>query len=859
MKSDFRFSNLCGTVYKQGNLVFSPDGNCLYSPVGNRVTCFDLVNSKSFTFNQENRKNVAVMALSPNGILLLTIDEDGHALLVNTNRRIVIASHNFKHKVRDAAFSPDGKWILVTAGQHADVWKTPGFHREFAPFIHYRTYTGHHDDVVKVSWRADSKMFMTCARDMTARLYTLHTVAGYEPITFGGHKDTIVNAWFATGDDAEEFGRVYTVGRDGSLFMWDCLENIEGTTVPSKFGAAGKHYFNVPHAKVISACFHRPSSMVVIGFNTGIFGLWELPSFSSVHSLSIGQFSITSTAINATGEWLAFGAASAGQLVVWEWQSESYVIKQQGHAYDLTSLAYAPQGALATGGDDAKVKLWNDAGLCYVTLDSHTGPVSGLQFAKNGRVLFSGSLDGTVRAWDMTRYRNFKTYTTPNPLQFGCIAVDESGDLVTAGSVDSFEVFVWAVQTGKLLEVLPGHTGPVSCMEFAGNQLVTGSWDRTLRVWNVFDRSLAIEALQLTGEVLALAVRGDNQHVAAATLDGMISIWHLADGKQVGLIDGRRDLKGGRKSSDLVSAENAGGGKCFTSVTYSADGEYLLAGGRSKYVCIYHVASGTLVRRFQVSHNLALEGIKEELNSRRMTEAGSLDMLERNLDDEEADKIGLRGTKKLNLPGAARGDLSERTTHPEIKTSCVRFAPTGRAWAAASTEGLLIYSLDDKILFDPFDLDLDITPATILDTLRDREYATALLMALRLNEASLIQQTLEAVPPGAVDYLCKEFPRKYLDPLLRFLANHLQHSTHLEFLVGWCAALLKYHARFIRDESREAAVIRLLKKTLGQWQADLGKVCDENVWTLKFLLSAKRNTDIDAEEDAMDLDGDDQA
>jgi hypothetical protein len=38
-----QFSNLCGTVYSGGNLIFTPDGNSLLSPVGNRVTVFDLV------------------------------------------------------------------------------------------------------------------------------------------------------------------------------------------------------------------------------------------------------------------------------------------------------------------------------------------------------------------------------------------------------------------------------------------------------------------------------------------------------------------------------------------------------------------------------------------------------------------------------------------------------------------------------------------------------------------------------------------------------------------------------------------------------------------------------------------------
>ena len=54
----------------------------------------------------------------------------------------------------------------------------------------------------------------------------------------------------------------------------------------------------------------------------------------------------------------------------------------------------------------------------------------------------------------MTRYRNFRTFTSPKPAQFSCLAVDPSGDLVAAGSQDSFDIYLWSVQTGKLLEVL---------------------------------------------------------------------------------------------------------------------------------------------------------------------------------------------------------------------------------------------------------------------------------------------------------------------------------------------------------------------------------------------------------------------
>lgn len=68
-------------------------------------------------------------------------------------------------------------------------------------------------------------------------------------------------------------------------------------------------------------------------------------------------------AVNCTGEWLAFGCSSLGQLLVWEWQSETYVLKQQGHFYDMNCLSYSPDGQLiATGGDDAKARGRGEGG-----------------------------------------------------------------------------------------------------------------------------------------------------------------------------------------------------------------------------------------------------------------------------------------------------------------------------------------------------------------------------------------------------------------------------------------------------------------------------------------------------------------
>ena len=66
---------------------------------------------------------------------------------------------------------------------------------------------------------------------------------------------------------------------------------------------------------------------------------------------------LTSLAFSGPGDWVAVGSASLGQLLVWEWRSETSVLKQQGHYYDVATAAFSPDGALlATGADDAKVR-----------------------------------------------------------------------------------------------------------------------------------------------------------------------------------------------------------------------------------------------------------------------------------------------------------------------------------------------------------------------------------------------------------------------------------------------------------------------------------------------------------------------
>lgn len=64
---------------------------------------------------------VRTLCVSPNGTLMLSIDEDGKALLINRARRALLHHFSFKGPVAVARFSPDGKYIAVGVGRLVQV------------------------------------------------------------------------------------------------------------------------------------------------------------------------------------------------------------------------------------------------------------------------------------------------------------------------------------------------------------------------------------------------------------------------------------------------------------------------------------------------------------------------------------------------------------------------------------------------------------------------------------------------------------------------------------------------------------------------------------------------------------------
>jgi periodic tryptophan protein 2 len=112
--------------------------------VGNKINLFNLTTNIAQTLPFQNRSNIARLCLSPNRKILISIDKDGFALIINMVRKVVMAHFNFRAEVTAMAFSPDSKFFFVACGTKAKIFETPDDIKTFSPLTLYKKYGNLH-------------------------------------------------------------------------------------------------------------------------------------------------------------------------------------------------------------------------------------------------------------------------------------------------------------------------------------------------------------------------------------------------------------------------------------------------------------------------------------------------------------------------------------------------------------------------------------------------------------------------------------------------------------------------------------------------------------------------------------------
>ena len=190
--------------------------------------------------------------------------------------------------------------------------------------------------------------------------------------------------------------------------------------------------------------------------------LWDADSGQLVHRWKVptNEWRDTRVAFSPGGELLASGSFD-GRIRLWDVNSKAEYAVLEKHADAIKDVAFSPDGRwLASAGDirDLTVRIWDVEKKSLVEiLKGHAESVYSLAWNRAGTLLASGAIDGTIRIWDTSTWREVGLLK-PGTNVYG-ISFTPDGKLLAAACADNM-IRLWDVKTRQEIAELSGHRDP---------------------------------------------------------------------------------------------------------------------------------------------------------------------------------------------------------------------------------------------------------------------------------------------------------------------------------------------------------------------------------------------------------------
>ncbi|KAJ1678847.1 hypothetical protein EV182_003237 [Spiromyces aspiralis] len=163
----------------------------------------------------------------------------------------------------------------------------------------------------------------------------------------------------------------------------------------------------------------------------------------------------------------------------------------RGHTGPVLDVCWSPGGVqLYSASSDGMVGIWDaESGECVKKLKGHDRIVNSCsakpRFAGHGVVVASGGDDGTIKLWDERQKHAAQEFENRWPVTSVCFSAD--GSIVYSGSIDN-KITAWDVRADKPQYTLVGHSDTVTGIALApttGHYLASASMDNTVRLWDI--------------------------------------------------------------------------------------------------------------------------------------------------------------------------------------------------------------------------------------------------------------------------------------------------------------------------------------------------------------------------------------
>jgi cytochrome c len=293
----------------------------------------------------------------------------------------------------------------------------------------------------------------------------------------------------------------------------------------------------------------------------------------------------------------------------------------------------------------------------------HGGPVRALAEMSQG-LLASAGFDSTIIVWDLARGQAVRVLRQ-HETAVNAVLARPDGCLVSGG--DDGRIKIWCDGTGAP-PPLTGHEGPVSALALSadGKTLASGSWDRTVRLWDVQGgRSLtehpapvssvvytadgAVVSASQDGTVRLTPTLQGRQQARVLKLDAAVNAISVAEGRILfacadGVLrESDRQLQSVREVAKVDGP--------LTAVTISPDGKTVAIGGLRTPAVMVDLATG-LIKPTPLGYGLPFSAMLFSADGRELF-TGGIDRTVRRFDT-------MTGAAKIpSIPTAPQPEIAE--------------------------------------------------------------------------------------------------------------------------------------------------------------------------------------------------------
>jgi serine/threonine protein kinase/Tol biopolymer transport system component len=152
---------------------------------------------------------------------------------------------------------------------------------------------------------------------------------------------------------------------------------------------------------------------------------------------------------------------------------------------------------------------------------------------------------------------------------------------------------------GTLLYTYKGHSAIMDAVAWSpdGKRIASGSWDKTVQVWNASDGSSVLTYRGHSNDVRTVAWSPDGKRIASGSYDKTVQVWDAVDGRNVYTYKGH---------SDMVQA-----------VAWSPDGKRIASGSYDKTVQVWDSEDGRNVYTYK-GHSSYVNAVAWSLDGKRI-------------------------------------------------------------------------------------------------------------------------------------------------------------------------------------------------------------------------------------------------